>query len=34
VEPAADLSVAPFKGLFSGPSSEGRAVTVEVTRLA
>ncbi|WP_199584714.1 transglutaminase family protein [Blastococcus sp. TF02A-30] len=26
--------VPPFKGLFSGPSSEGHAVTVEVTRLA
>ena len=26
--------VPPFKGLFSGPSSEGHTVTVEVTRLA
>jgi transglutaminase-like putative cysteine protease len=26
--------VPPFKGLFSGPKSEGHAVTVEVTRLA
>ncbi len=26
--------VPPFKGLFSGPRSEGHAVTVEVTRLA
>ena len=26
--------VPPFKGLFSGPSSEGHSVTVEVTRLA
>ncbi|MCW2699947.1 MAG: hypothetical protein JWQ45_1482, partial [Blastococcus sp.] len=24
----------PFKGLFSGPKSEGHTVTVEVTRLA
>ncbi len=26
--------VSPFKGLFSGPRSEGHTVTVEVTRLA
>ena len=26
--------VPPFKGLFSGPRSEGHSVTVEVTRLA
>jgi transglutaminase-like putative cysteine protease len=26
--------VPPFKGLFSGPKSEGHTVTVEVTRLA
>jgi transglutaminase-like putative cysteine protease len=26
--------VPPFKGLFSGPNSEGHTVTVEVTRLA
>jgi transglutaminase-like putative cysteine protease len=26
--------VSPFKGLFSGPNSEGHSVTVEVTRLA
>jgi transglutaminase-like putative cysteine protease len=26
--------VPPFKGIFSGPGSEGHTVTVEVTRLA